>query len=124
MEKGAKGRLGWIDLTVDDADGVRDFYAAVVGWRPSNVDMGEYADYSMLDSDGAAVAGVCHRRGGNASQPSGWIPYFVVADLDASLAQAVERGGTAAEPRKMGDTRWAVVHDPAGNPVALWEERD
>ncbi len=124
MEKGAKGRLGWIDLTVDDADGVRDFYAGVVGWRPSNVEMGDYADYSMLDSDGTAVAGVCHRRGGNASMPSGWIPYFVVADLDRALAQAVERGGSADAVRTMGDTRWAVVHDPAGNAAALWEERD
>jgi predicted enzyme related to lactoylglutathione lyase len=125
MAKKAKGRLGWIDLTVDDASRMRDFYGAVVGWTPQDVDMGEYADYSMLDSGGDSVAGVCHRRGGNASQPPGWVPYFVVADLDAALASVGERGGTVGQTRTMGETmRWAVVHDPAGNAFALWEERD
>ena len=26
------GTIGWTDLTVPDADGLRDFYSAVVGW--------------------------------------------------------------------------------------------
>ena len=25
------GKIGWIDMTVDNADGIRDFYKAVVG---------------------------------------------------------------------------------------------
>ena len=28
------GKIGWIDITVDDAAGLRDFYAAVVGLVP------------------------------------------------------------------------------------------
>ena len=28
------GSIGWVDLSVDDAHGLRDFYAAVVGWKP------------------------------------------------------------------------------------------
>jgi hypothetical protein len=39
------GKMIWFDLTIDNADAVRDFYAQVVGWRPSPVDMGEYALY-------------------------------------------------------------------------------
>jgi predicted enzyme related to lactoylglutathione lyase len=27
------GKIGWLDLTVDDADAVRDFYREVVGWK-------------------------------------------------------------------------------------------
>ena len=27
------GKIGWIDMTLDDAPGVRDFYKAVVGWE-------------------------------------------------------------------------------------------
>ena len=33
----AVGSISWVDLTVPDAPGVRDFYAAVTGWRPSPV---------------------------------------------------------------------------------------
>ena len=41
------GRIGWIDISVDDARGLRDFYAKVVGWKPEDVSMGEYDDFNM-----------------------------------------------------------------------------
>ena len=31
----AVGAISWVDLTVADAPGVRDFSAAVTGWKPS-----------------------------------------------------------------------------------------
>lgn len=123
MAEGIKGRVGWIDLTVDDAPGVRDFYAAVVGWAPEPVSMGEYSDFNMCDAAGQPAAGVCHRRGGNAEAPVGWVPYFVVADLDAALTAAVAGGGTVGTARTAGETRWAVVKDPSGAVFALWEEK-
>ncbi|GAB1422744.1 hypothetical protein MASR2M15_29830 [Anaerolineales bacterium] len=27
------GQLLWLDLTVEDADGIRDFYREVIGWQ-------------------------------------------------------------------------------------------
>ena len=60
------GRIGWIDMTVDDASGLRDFYQQVVGWKVEDTNMGDYADYTMLSpGDGEAIAGVCHARGSN-----------------------------------------------------------
>lgn len=47
------GSIGWLDLTVENADAVRDFYQEVVGWTTSGVDMGGYSDYCM-----------CHSRSG------------------------------------------------------------
>ena len=56
-----------LDLTVPDADAVRDFYKAVVGWGVQDVDMGGYSDYAMTHpATGQPVAGVCHARGVNA----------------------------------------------------------
>ncbi|HEY9422117.1 MAG TPA: VOC family protein, partial [Thermoanaerobaculia bacterium] len=80
------GSIGWIDLTVPNADEVRDFYSQVVGWKPEPVDMGGYSDYNMASPDGEPKAGVCHTRGNNASIPPQWMIYIVVEDLDASLA--------------------------------------
>jgi hypothetical protein len=48
------GQIGWIDLTVPDADGVRDFC------RDS---MGDYRDYCMNAANGQSVAAICHARG-------------------------------------------------------------
>lgn len=41
------GTIAWVDLTVPHAAKVRDFYAAVTGWKPEAVSMGSYQDYNM-----------------------------------------------------------------------------
>ena len=52
------GKVGWIDMCVEDAATLRDFYQAVMGWGVREVDMEEgYADYSMLAGE-EDVAGV------------------------------------------------------------------
>lgn len=115
--------IAWVDLTVDDAPLVRDFYARVMGWLSEPLDMGGYSDFVMHDAaSGDAVAGVCHARGGNAGLPPVWMVYFRVADLDASLAQVAGGGGEIVqEPRTGGGARFAVVKDPAGAVCALFE---
>ena len=44
--KPAIGTVGWFDLTVDNAETVRDFYREVAGWNPSEVEMGATATTS------------------------------------------------------------------------------
>lgn len=116
------GSIGWVDLTVPNADQVRDFYAQVAGWQPQALSMGEYDDYVMLSSEGEGKAGVCHARGANAALPPQWLIYIVVADLDASLARCAELGGEVIVPtRHMGESRYCVIRDPAGAVCALFQ---
>ena len=123
-DKPAVGSIGWVDLTIQDAEGIRDFYAEVVGWQPEALDMGGYADFVMKEPEsGKPVTGVCHARGGNADLPPQWLVYFVVADLDASLAAVARRGGKALSTiRSMGPTaRYVVIQDPAGAVCMLYQ---
>jgi predicted enzyme related to lactoylglutathione lyase len=114
------GTAGWIDLTVSDAPKLRDFYSAVVGWNPAEVPMKGYADYAMNDAtSGEARAGVCHKRGANATMPAGWMVYFVVADLDASLARCREQGGKVLVERRAD--KCVVIEDPSGAICALYQ---
>ena len=117
------GKVGWIDITVDDADGLRDFYQELVGWESDAVSMGEYSDYTMkMPSNGEAIAGVCHSRGSNANLPSGWLIYFIVADVDASAAKCKEKGGNLiVEPRELAGGRFCIVEDPSGATAALYQ---
>lgn len=117
------GTIAWTDLTVSDATQVRDFYAAVVGWQFTPLDMGGYADYCMnRPGDGQTVAGICHARGDNAKLPPQWLVYINVADLDTSLAKTTKLGGRVIAPaREMGGGRMAVVQDPAGAVAALFQ---
>lgn len=118
----AIGTIAWTDLTVPDADRVRDFYQAVVGWAATPLDMGGYADYVMqMPGAGAPAAGICHARGSNAGLPPQWIPYITVADLERSIDACTKRGGRVlAGPRPAGPgSRFCVIEDPAGAVAAL-----
>ena len=58
------GAITWTDLTVDNAEGIKDFYSKVVGWNFAPVSMGDYNDYTMNTSEsGKTIAGICHARG-------------------------------------------------------------
>ncbi len=117
------GKIGWIDMTVDDAPGLRDFYAKVVGWKVEDTSMGDYSDYTMMSpDDGEAVSGICHARGNNADLPGGWLVYIVVADVDASTAACAANGGKLIiEPRGLAGGRFCVIEDPGGATAALYQ---
>ena len=88
------GRISWIDLTVPDAEGIRDFYQYVAGWEPSPVAMGVYEDYCMTPPGAEVpVAAICHARGYNEDLPPAWLIYITVGDLDEAIRRCQERGG-------------------------------
>jgi len=117
------GKIGWIDMTVDDADGLRDFYKSVVGWETEAVSMGDYSDYSMtLPASGEAVSGICHARGDNAEMPGGWLIYITVADVEASAAACTANGGEVlVGPKGLAGGRFCVIRDPSGATAALYQ---
>jgi predicted enzyme related to lactoylglutathione lyase len=122
MARPAYGSIGWVDLTVEDAPKLRDFYQKVAGWLPQPVKMSGYDDFSMLSASGEAVAGVCHARGGNATLPPVWMIYIVVENLELALQNCRNLGGKVVSPVRMaGGSRYAVIQDPADAFVALWE---
>jgi predicted enzyme related to lactoylglutathione lyase len=116
------GTIAWRDLTVQNATKLRDFYARMVGWKFSPVDMGGYSDFCMLaPATGETVAGICHARGSNADLPAQWLIYIVVADVDRSAAKCRKLGGKVlVKPRPMAGGRFCVIRDPAGAVCALY----
>lgn len=117
------GTIGWIDITVDDANGLRDFYESVVGWAREDVSMGDYSDYSMLPpSGGDPVSGICHARGSNADLPAGWLIYIVVEDVEKSAAACEANGGKVlVAPRGLAGGHFCVIEDPSGAAAALYQ---
>jgi len=117
------GKIGWIDMTVEDAPAVRDFYKAVVGWDSEDVSMGDYSDYTMkMPATGDGVSGICHARGSNAELPQGWLIYIIVADVEASAKACTDNNGKLlVEPRGLAGGRFCVVEDPGGSVAALYQ---
>jgi len=118
------GSITWFDLTVPDAEKVKDFYSKVVGWKSAPVSMGDYNDYNMNSPEnGKTNAGICHRRGTNAELPSQWLLYITVKNVDESAKVCKENGGKIiVDPKYMGTYgRYCVIEDPAGAVCALFE---
>jgi len=115
------GRIEWMDLTVQDASRVRDFYTSVVGWTSSEADMGHYNDFNVnLPDTGDTIAGVCHAKGSNANFPSQWLMYVRVENVKDSAEQCRKMGGEVLEgPRRMGGSNFCIIQDPAGAVMAL-----
>jgi uncharacterized protein len=123
MKTPKPGTVSWFDLTVPNANAVRDFYRAVARWQVMPVEMDGYSDYCMLPPDTRApAAGICHARGENADLPPQWLIYITVANLRTSLRACVQKGGKILRPaRSLGGAKMAVIRDPAGAVAALYQ---
>ena len=117
------GKIGWVDLTIDDAESVSEFYAQVVGWKKEPVSLGDYNDFNMLPADEAdPITGICHARGGNADIPSQWMLYVEVADLTQSMENCTQLGGELiGKTKTWNNQRYQIIRDPAGAVMTLFD---
>ncbi len=117
------GIISWVDLTVPNADKVKDFYEQVVGWNVEPVSMGAYDDYCMNQKNtNLPVAGVCHKKGPNKDLPSQWLIYITVQNLDASIESCTKMGGQLLTKIKHSENgRYIIIQDPDGAVCALFE---
>ena len=122
--KNEVGSITWFDLTVDNANEIKEFYSKVVGWKSSPVKMKGYEDYNMnKPGDNQTVTGICHAKGGNSKLPPQWLIYITVESVDDSTKNCIEFGGKIISgPKEMaGYGRFCVIEDPAGAVCALFE---
>ncbi|MDO6428436.1 VOC family protein [Thalassotalea sp. 1_MG-2023] len=122
--KANTGEMAWLDLSVQNATEVKDFYQNVIGWQTNEVSMGDYQDYAMLTpGSGDAVAGICHAKGCNIDLPAAWLPYFLVADIEQAVTATKEKGGELiTDIKSMGQDKYAVIKDPAGAVCAIYQK--
>lgn len=118
------GAIEWCDLTVVNAESVRDFYCDVIGWESSAVSMGQYDDFNIrLPKTTDVVAGICHARGSNSNLPTQWLMYVRVKDIAESATRCKKLGGAVLDgPRAMGSSQFCVIRDPEGAVLALISE--
>ncbi|TIC81638.1 VOC family protein [Nocardioides sp. GY 10127] len=114
------GQPTWIELFTTDADAACRFYADLLGWTVGE-SSSEFGGYRMLFLDGTPIAGVMPDDGSGA--PSAWNTYLAVEDVEATVARVPDGGGTVlVPPGTVADLgRFAVLADPAGAVVGLWQ---
>jgi predicted enzyme related to lactoylglutathione lyase len=115
------GTFSWAELATGDADAAKSFYTALFGWDYDDRPIPDAGVYSMALRDGKSVAALFHSQ-----DPPHWNCYVTVASADAAAARAAELGGSVVAPPfdVLDAGRMAVIADPAGAALCLWEARD
>ena len=119
----APGTFSWVDLTTSDADGAKRFYASLFGWEFEDNDIPGGGSYAMCKVDGEYVAAI---PSSTDIAPPHWNNYVTVASADDAAAKAKELGATLIEEPfdVMQAGRMALLADPAGATLCVWEARD
>ncbi|MBV9315796.1 MAG: VOC family protein [Pseudonocardia sp.] len=108
------GSLVWEDARLTDPEVGKAFYSAVFDYTYAAVE-GAPDGYQTFSTGGEALGGIGGLWGAPEGTPGHWLPYFQVADVDASVTAVQSGGGTVVMP---ADTtpfgRIAVAIDPFG----------
>lgn len=117
-----QGTPAWVDITVPDRNAAMAFYGPLFGWDfvEGGPDMGFY---TMATRHGQVVAGIGEPMGGDNLPPAAWTTYLATDDVDATVEIAAAAGATVlmAPIAVMGFGRMALLVDPAGAVVGLWQ---
>lgn len=118
----AAKHIGWSELLVDDVDAAVEFYSGFAGWTGGEaIERPGEGRARTLARDGQVFALVRPLQAGSPFPPH-WMHYFRVEDLDATLARVRDAGGAVFEdPLPLDAGRRAIVLDPTGAPVGLWQ---
>lgn len=119
------GTFCWADLNTPDAEGAKAFYATLLGWSTPDAGAGARPGYWPQTLDGALVAGVFAMPAEQqaSGMPPHWLSYVAVDDVEAATARVSELGGVVnfGPVTAEGSGSMAVVSDPQGAPLALWQ---
>lgn len=111
------------EIRSSDPDAGRAFYRKLFGWRFDEAPADHVEGYTYIDSqtDRATIHG--GMSGIQAGAPMVTV-YAEVADLQSSLAKAVELGGSIVQqPHAVPGVTIALLADPQGNVVGVAQRR-
>lgn len=113
------GVFAWDELLTADPGEALRFYGRLFGWEAEPLT----ETYSVFRTDGEAVAGLTRKP--ETAPASCWLAYVEVPNLEAALARAEDFGALATlKPVTVaGVGRFAVMLDPVGAPIGLFEPK-
>jgi predicted enzyme related to lactoylglutathione lyase len=112
------GCLTWNDLNTNDTAAAREFYGELFGWEFERAPT-EEVEYWIIRNGDRTNGGVMQVQ--QQGMPSVWLPYFAVADVDATREQAEAAGAaTLSGPMDVPNGRFCVLRDPQSAVFAVF----
>jgi predicted enzyme related to lactoylglutathione lyase len=122
---GEVGALCWTELTTTDTFTAERFYTALFDWKPKHSAPGSpmpYTELTVAGANGPSIGLMAKPPHMPANVPSFWMPYFMVADVEAAAAKATSLGAQVHfGPMTIPDGgRFAALADPQGAAFAVF----
>jgi predicted enzyme related to lactoylglutathione lyase len=122
------GSFCWFELSTTDQSDAKRFYESLLGWTSNDSPIGPSEMYTIFNMDGRAAGACFTMQPEQRSQgiPPHWLVYVMVENADAAASRAASLGGSVVAPPfdVMEAGRMAIVSDPTGAMVALWQPKD
>src|SRR5262245_41619546 len=119
------GNFCWFELATSDQPAAKKFYGGLFGWTANDAPMGPDAFYTTFQLRGKKVGAAYAQMPDEVRQgvPPHWATYVTVTNVDQAVAKAKSLGGTVmAGPMDVAEHgRMAVLHDPTGAAINLWQ---
>lgn len=118
--KDENGALTWGELMTPDAAKATKFLSSVLGVATDK--MPGPMDYTVAKVGDKMVFGIMQYPKEMAGMPANWMPYFQVADIEASTKKAVSLGGKAVMgPSPTGMGKFSTLRDPQGAHFSIFQ---
>jgi predicted enzyme related to lactoylglutathione lyase len=127
IDSHAPGAFSWVELATTDQAAAKTFYSRLFGWAVDDSPVGPGETYSMFTLEGRHTGAAYTMREDERQMgiPSHWNLYVTVRSADAVAGRVAGLGGKVLVPPfdVMDVGRMAVIQDPTGAVLALWEAR-
>jgi hypothetical protein len=122
------GTFCWPELATTDAESAKALYGGLFGWAFDDQSAAVGTAYTIARLAGRDVAALypLQRSQRVSGSPARWNSYAAVASADESATRVKVHGGTIfGAPFDVGrNGRMAIVKDPQGATLCLWEARE
>lgn len=112
------GKLVHFEISAQDTARAKNFYTKLFGWQITDAGM-PGVEYHLIKAGDGPGGGLQPLRDGDQRIAV----YFESDDIDASIRQVKELGGTAADKLPVPEQGWfSECTDTEGNKFSLWQD--
>jgi predicted enzyme related to lactoylglutathione lyase len=123
-DQSVRGQFVWHELKTPDADAAHAFYAKAIGWKSQPWE--EDSSYVMFAAQRGPIGATAAPSNDKGGVPPHWLPYIGTGDIEKTVQQAQELGGSVAQDIDSLSTgsRYAVLADPFGATFGVYESAE
>jgi predicted enzyme related to lactoylglutathione lyase len=107
------------EINASDFETAVNFYRELFGW---DIKLMPEFNYALIETGSSPNGGIAVRSG---ELPNNSTVYITVEDMEGTLANVVEAGGTITQPKTIITEEWgytAEFLDPDGVFIGLWSK--